>query len=117
MVINKKSLFMFLSLACLMLMLGACSSNNSSEDTSSAKTVTDAVGEMEFPANPEKVLAPNMEDYLLEDDLAYIEHFFFEHQEEIYHHYSYRQWGIRQYTIPALLTRLIHRFCPDLLYL
>ena len=48
-----------------MLMLGACSSNNSSEDTSSAKTVTDAVGEMEFPANPEKVLAPNMEDYLV----------------------------------------------------
>ena len=65
MVINKKSLFMFLSLACLMLVLGACSSNNSSEETSSAKTVTDAVGEMEFPANPEKVLAPNMEDYLV----------------------------------------------------
>jgi len=65
MVINKKSLFMFLSLACLMLVLGACSSDNSSEENSSAKTVTDAVGEMEFPANPEKVLAPNMEDYLV----------------------------------------------------
>ncbi|WP_455660312.1 ABC transporter substrate-binding protein [Pradoshia sp.] len=65
MVISKKSIFMFLSLACLMLVLGACGSNNSSEETNSAQTVTDAVGEMEFPANPERVLAPNMEDYLV----------------------------------------------------
>ncbi len=65
MVISKKSIFMFLSLACLMLVLGACGSNNSSEETNSAQTVTDAIGEMEFPANPERVLAPNMEDYLV----------------------------------------------------
>ncbi|WP_455675935.1 ABC transporter substrate-binding protein [Pradoshia sp.] len=65
MVISKKSIFMFLSLACLMLVLGACGSNNSSKETNSAQTVTDAVGEMEFPANPERVLAPNMEDYLV----------------------------------------------------
>ena len=65
MIFSKKSLFMFLSLACLMLVLGACSSDKSSEDNSSVKTVTDAVGEMEIPANPKKVLAPNMEDYLV----------------------------------------------------
>ncbi len=65
MVISKKSIFMFLTLACLTLVLGACSSDNKSEEKSSAKTVTDAVGEMEFPANPERVLAPNMEDYLV----------------------------------------------------
>lgn len=65
MIFSKKSLFMFLSLACLMLVLGACSSDNNSEENSSVKTVTDAVGELEIPANPKKVLAPNMEDYLV----------------------------------------------------
>ena len=65
MIFSKKSLFMFLSLACLILVLGACSSDNNSEQNSSVKTVTDAVGELEIPANPKKVLAPNMEDYLV----------------------------------------------------
>ena len=65
MIFSKKSLFMFLSLACLMLVLGACSSDNNSEQNSSVKTVTDAVGEIEIPVNPKKVLAPNMEDYLV----------------------------------------------------
>ncbi|MGM9930989.1 ABC transporter substrate-binding protein [Pradoshia sp.] len=65
MVISKKSWFTMICLACLMLVLGACSSNNSSEESSSEKKVTDAVGEMTFPANPKKILAPNMEDYLV----------------------------------------------------
>ena len=67
MVINNKYTRLLVLMLCTVLLLAACGSkNNDSADTEkSDKTVTDAIGEMSFPVDPERILAPNLEDYLV----------------------------------------------------
>lgn len=70
MLFNRKASVLLAFLLCSVLMLAACNSDNKAEDQKDTnkteeKTVTDAIGKVTIPANPKKVLAPNLEDYLV----------------------------------------------------
>lgn len=53
---------------CTILLLAGCGTNNNAEETikeTKDVTVTDAMGQVTIPANPERILAPYMEDSLV----------------------------------------------------
>lgn len=68
MVINNKYTRLLVFMLCAVLLLAACGSNDDNDTSNkeqSDKKVTDAIGEMSFPKDPKRILAPNLEDYLV----------------------------------------------------
>jgi len=66
-----KNYHVFLVSVLCLLLLSACSSDNNQENNNTESiTVTDANGEVTIPANPERILASNLEDSLVALDIT-----------------------------------------------
>lgn len=68
----KKRLYLSFTLLLMLFLVSACSSNSETKDTNEKSdnkntevTLEDAMGEVVIPANPEKILAPYLEDSLV----------------------------------------------------